>query len=33
MDGVAGGVGGRSEREGISVYIWWTHFTLQQKLT
>ena len=30
---MAGGVVGRSEREGIYVYIWLTHFTLQQKLT
>ena len=26
-----GGMGGRSKREGVYVYIWLSHFILQQK--
>ena len=33
VTGMGGGVGGRSEREGIYVYIQLIHFVVQQKLT
>ena len=33
LDGWDGGVGGRSKREGIYVYISLIHFTVEQKLT